>query len=260
MSHPMNRRQFLAASAALAAAWPNGKRGAVSLTFDDARPSQLDPGLPLLAQGGARATFYVSPHRVRERPDEWRAALKAGHEIGHHTLSHPCTGNYAFSRKNALETYNLPRMERDLDAATAEIRSLLGMTPASFAYPCGQTYVGRGESLHSYIPLIAKRFLCGRGYLNEAANDPDICDLAYLMGAGYDQLPFDSVKALLDNAAREGRWLILVGHDIGPRKFQSVESDILLATCRYANDPTNGLWLAPVHEIARHVQQRQKAA
>jgi peptidoglycan-N-acetylglucosamine deacetylase len=256
----VKRREFLAAAAAMAAPWPDGKRGAVSLTFDDARPSQLDPGMALLERGKARATFYVSPHRVRERTADWRAVVKAGHEIGNHTKTHPCTGNYAFSRKNALENLDLPHMERDLDDATKEIQDLLGISPASFAYPCGQTYVGRGEQLISYIPLVAKRFLSGRGYLNEAANDPSICDLAYLMGTGYDQVPFADVKRLMDVAAREGRWLILVGHDMGERKFQSVEAEILLETCRYANDPANGLWLATVEEVARRVQQMQKAA
>ncbi|MCL4793364.1 MAG: polysaccharide deacetylase family protein [Bryobacteraceae bacterium] len=259
MSTPLDRREFLAAAGAALSPWPHGRRGAVSLTFDDARPSQLDPGMALLEKGKARATFYVSPHRVRERVEDWRAAVKAGHEIGNHTKTHPCTGNYAFSRKNALETLDLAHMERDLDDATAEIKQMLGVTPVSFAYPCGQTYVGRGENLKSYIPLVAKRFLSGRGYLNEAANDPTICDLAYLMGTGYDQVPFTEVKRMMDTAAREGRWLILVGHDMGPRKFQSVEAEILIETCAYANDPANGLWLATVGEVARHVAAQRKS-
>ncbi|MCL4841753.1 MAG: polysaccharide deacetylase family protein [Bryobacteraceae bacterium] len=260
MTKQWRRREFLAAAAVMTAApWPEGRRGAVSLTFDDARPSQLDPGMALLEKGGARATFYVSPQRVRERTADWKAVLKAGHEIGNHTKSHPCTGNYAFSRKNALETFDLARMERDLDEATAEIKEMLGVTPESFAYPCGQTYVGRGEQLKSYIPLVAKRFVSGRGYLNEAANDPGICDLAYLMGTGYDQMPFTEVKRLMDTAAREGRWLILVGHDMGAKKFQSVEAEILVETCRYANDPANGLWLATVGEVARHVAGQRKS-
>lgn len=259
MRESVSRREFLAAAALAPFAWPGGKRGAVSLTFDDARPSQLDPGMELLARTKTRATFYVSPHRVRERAAGWRAAIAAGHEIGNHTKSHPCTANYAFSRKNALEDFTLARMERDIDEATAEIRALLGVTPRSFAYPCGQTYVGRGAAHASYVPLIAGRFLTGRGYLNEAANDPEVGDLAYLMGTGYDELPFAQVKRLLDDAAREGRWLILVGHDMGERKFQSVEAEVLLATCRYAADPANGLWLAPVGEVAEHIRKNRRA-
>lgn len=248
----------MAAALAAQGPWPPGRRGAVSLTFDDARPSQLDPGMALLAETSARATFYVSLDRVRERTAQWREALEAGHEIGNHTMSHPCSGNFAFSRRNALEDFGLARMERDIDEASAAIHDLLGVTPRSFAYPCGQTFVGRGATQASYVPLVAKRFLAGRGYLNETANDPGFCDLAYLMGAGYDQLPFEEVKRLMDAAARDGRWLILVGHDIGPRKYQSVESEVLRATCRHASDPANGLWLATVAEVAAHIRKTRQ--
>ena len=37
--------------------WPEGKTAALSLTFDDARLSQVDQGLPLLDSYGVKATF-----------------------------------------------------------------------------------------------------------------------------------------------------------------------------------------------------------
>jgi peptidoglycan/xylan/chitin deacetylase (PgdA/CDA1 family) len=44
--------------------WPAGKRAAISLSFDDARQSQVDVGLPLLDRYGDKATFYLSPAGV----------------------------------------------------------------------------------------------------------------------------------------------------------------------------------------------------
>ncbi len=41
--------------------WPEGKRVALSLTFDDARVSQAQVGIPLLDRYSVKATFYVSP-------------------------------------------------------------------------------------------------------------------------------------------------------------------------------------------------------
>ena len=38
--------------------WPEGKKMAISLTFDDARLSQADLGIPLLDKYGVKATFY----------------------------------------------------------------------------------------------------------------------------------------------------------------------------------------------------------
>ena len=89
--------------------WPEGIRCAVSLAFDDARLTQVDKGIPLLNKYGIKATFYVSPEQLLQRADDWKQAVANGHEIGNHTMTHPCTGNYAFSRDNALEEYDLKR-------------------------------------------------------------------------------------------------------------------------------------------------------
>jgi peptidoglycan/xylan/chitin deacetylase (PgdA/CDA1 family) len=136
-------------------AWPKGKRAALSLTFDDARPSQVDAGLPLLNGHGVKATFYVQPEGLGKRLDGWKAAVASGHEIGNHTISHPCTGNYAFSRENGLEDYTLDRIEAEMTGANELIRRDLGISPTSFAYPCGQTFVGRGLDVRSYVPIVA---------------------------------------------------------------------------------------------------------
>src|SRR5437016_1452750 len=93
--------------------WPGGARAAVSLSFDDARPSQAERGIPLLDRLGMRATFFVSPERVLD-PAPWKRAAQAGHEIGNHSMTHPCSGNFPWSRDNALEDYTLERMEKEL--------------------------------------------------------------------------------------------------------------------------------------------------
>src|SRR2546423_13100266 len=86
-------------------AWPEGKQAALSLSFDDARMSQVDSGTALLNKFGIKATFFVVPSAVEESIDGWRQAVANGHEIGNHSLTHPCTGNFSWSRKNALEEY-----------------------------------------------------------------------------------------------------------------------------------------------------------
>ena len=136
--------------------WPDGRKAALSLTFDDARESQVDVGLPLLNEHGVRATFYVLPDGARKRLALWKAALAAGHEIGNHSSSHPCTGNFAFSRTNALEDYTLERLEADVAVANAALAADLGRAPTAFAYPCGQSFVGRGEGVRSYVPVVGR--------------------------------------------------------------------------------------------------------
>jgi peptidoglycan-N-acetylglucosamine deacetylase len=250
--------QSPAASAADAAFhWPEGKRMAVSLTFDDSRPSQIDTGLAVLQKEGVKVTFYVHASRVAERLEGWKQALADGHEIGSHTLTHPCTGNYPFSRKNALEDYDLDRMAQELDGNSRRVHELLGVTPKDFAYPCGLKFVGRGRNVKSYVPLVAARFLSGRGYLDEAPNDPSFVDLAQAMGTPFDDLDFAQMKKIVDDAATTGRWVIFVGHDIGSRAFQVTDVAALRQLCDYLKDPANGVWLGTVDEIGAYVRDHQ---
>lgn len=234
-------------------AWPAGTRAAVSLTFDDGRGSQTDVGLPILNAAGVRATFYVSPSSVQRRLTAWQRVVRSGHEIGNHSLRHPCTGNLPFARQKALEDYTLLRMAEELDQASAELERLLGVRPQTFAYPCGQAYVGRGRGVQSYVPLVAERFLAGRGWRDESMNDPAFCDLAQLLAIEMDGLTFEQVKALAEEAAEKGSWLVLAGHEVGTGGRQTTRTDTLRAFCDYARDASHGLWVDTVVTITRHV-------
>ena len=235
--------------------WPHGKKCAVSLSFDDARVSQVDAGLPILRRHGVRATFYVIMGNVEQRLAGWRAAVAAGHEIGNHTVTHPCSGNFIFSRATALENRTLADMERDLDEATAKIQDQLGVTPTTFAYPCGQTWVGRGEELQSYVPLVARKFAVGRGFKQESDNDPAFCDLAQVAGTDFDRQSFEQLSTLVINAAEHGRWLVLAGHDVGTEGNQSVAKNVLDEFCRYCLDPANGVWIDTVATVGAYVRK-----
>lgn len=236
--------------------WPDGKRAAVSLSFDDGRVSQVDTGLALLKRANVKVTFYVTPGAVEKRLDDWKRAVAEGHEIGSHSLTHPCTGNYTFSVNNALEDFDLPKMAAQLDEATDRIHKLLGVKPTTFAYPCGLKFVGRGRDVKSYVPLIAERFLVGRGYLDESPNAPAVTDLAQAMGTPIDDLDFPQMKAIVDGAAKEGRWIIFAGHDFGARRRQTTDTNALEALIAYLKDPANGIWLGTVAEVGGYVKKQ----
>lgn len=231
--------------------WPAGKRFAVSLSFDDARLSQIDVGQRLLADLKLKATFYVSIPAMLKRLDGWKQMVKDGHEIGNHSFSHACTGNYRFTKP--LEDFTLEEMAADIDRATGEIEHHLNLKPKSFAYPCGQKFIGRGRTARSYVPLIADRFQTGRGYYDEMPNVPTVCDMAALMGTHGDGLDFSAWRTILDKAAREGRWVIFAGHEIGQLGHQITSTETLRAFATYAADPSNGLWLDTVSTIASYI-------
>jgi peptidoglycan/xylan/chitin deacetylase (PgdA/CDA1 family) len=238
-------------------AWPEGKRVALSLSFDDARQSQVDVGLAVLDRQKVKATFYVVPSGVERNPEGWKKIVASGHEIGNHSLNHPCTGNFAWSRQKALEDYSLEKMRDELKQANRRIKELLGVTAESFAYPCGQTFVGRGVDTKSYVPIVAALFGSGRGWMSEAPNDPGFCDLAQATGIEMDGHDFEQILPVLESARGAGLWVSLAGHDIGQGGPQTTRVAMLEKLMAYANDPANKIWIAPVGAVAKYVRERR---
>src|SRR5690349_14541616 len=87
---------FLLSSAILAqnnSPW-NGKKCAVVLTYDDGLNVHLTKVIPALDSVGLKGTFYVSNYfnGINSQIPGWRKAAAEGHELGNHTVYHPCAG------------------------------------------------------------------------------------------------------------------------------------------------------------------------
>jgi peptidoglycan/xylan/chitin deacetylase (PgdA/CDA1 family) len=241
--------------------WPNGAEMALSLTFDDGRPTQVTHAIPLLDAFDVKATFYSQPENLRNELAGWRRAVAVGHEIGNHTVGHPCTGNFAWVRYDGvvLESYDLERMRAEIVQANDEIEEMLGVRPVSFAYPCGQTYVGRGRDTRSYVPLVAELFQTGRRWLDETSNAPDHFDTAQVMAMRMDGEDFAAVQRMVERARHSGNWLVLAGHGVGDNPRWGTQLDMLKDLLAYAQNPDNRVWIAPVTEVATFIADQQAA-
>ncbi len=254
LSFFLSAQMLLAQQAETTFAWPEGKQIAISLSFDDARASQVDAGTALLDEYGVKGTFYVVPNSVKQRLEGWKKAVASGHEIGNHSFNHPCTGNFPWSRQKAIENYTLKQMRNELILANKDIKELLGVESEVFAYPCGQTYIGRGENTKSYVPVVSKLFLSGRGWLDEGPNAPEFCDLAQLTGMEMDGKDFEQILPLIENAKKSGAWLVLAGHEMGTSGNQTTRLSMMKKLIEYAQNPANGIWIAPVGTVAKYIK------
>ena len=62
----------------------------IALTFDDGPcPRYTEEILSILAENGAKATFFIIGENAKAHPELVKAAYDAGHEIGNHTYTHP---------------------------------------------------------------------------------------------------------------------------------------------------------------------------
>ncbi|HEY5751193.1 MAG TPA: polysaccharide deacetylase family protein [Chryseolinea sp.] len=237
--------------------WPSGKEAAISLTFDDARASQVEKGTALLDEYGVKATFYVLPGPVKEQLAGWKKAVASGHEIGNHSLNHPCSGNFPWARQKALEDFSMEDIRKELTESNKQIESMLNVKPQVFAYPCGQKFVGRGLNTKSYVPVVAELFVSGRGWRDEGPNDPTFCDMAQITGMELDGKTFESILPLIESARKNHQWIVFAGHEMNDSGEQTTRLETLRRLMEYVQNPGNGVWLAPVGSVVKYIKERK---
>jgi peptidoglycan-N-acetylglucosamine deacetylase len=110
----------------------------VWLTIDDGPdPDDTPRILELLAKHRARATFFVIGENVIAYPGLVRAIVEAGHEVAHHTQTHPLHTFWCASPQ---------RLRRELDQGLAALAAE-GVRPVRFRPPAGLKNLWLGRAL-----------------------------------------------------------------------------------------------------------------
>lgn len=110
----------------------------VWLTIDDGPDPEDTPRiLELLARHGARATFFLIGEKAAAHPELTRAIVAAGHEVGHHTHTHPLGSFWCASPW---------RLRRELDRALVTLGDS-GVRPTRFRPPAGLRNLFLGSAL-----------------------------------------------------------------------------------------------------------------
>ena len=232
--------------------WPHGTRAAVSLTYDDAIQSQLDHAAPALAQHGLVATFFLtgSSAVLSASPERFRELIKAGHELGSHTMYHPCDRSFSWvAPGHALQDYDAAKMDAELDESIQQLRDLGQTGPLSFAYPCGSTWLG--EQHTSYVPSIEKRFVAGRG-VNNRVSDPSRDSLSEV-----PSVPGDTDGATLttwvERALERGGWIVFTFHGVAG-DYLDVKADAHETLLAYLEQHKTTVWTERFGSVAQYIQ------
>lgn len=242
----------VAASTKGSVAWPRGASAAVSLTYDDAIQSQLDNAAPALARHGLVATFFLSGSSatLKAAPERFRALREAGHELGSHTLFHPCDRGLSFVQPGfALQDYDAARMDAELEESLQGLRDLGQPEPFSFAYPCGSTWIG--ESHVSYVPAIEKRFVAARGVANRVAN-PGSDSLFEVPSAPGNARAGDLID-WVEQALRSGGWIVFTFHGVAG-DYLAVQNDAHEALLAYLEQNKARVWTERFGTVAQYVK------
>jgi sialate O-acetylesterase len=246
---------FLSLSASLSAQseekpW-NGHECAVVLTYDDGLNVHLDKVIPVLDPAGLRGTFYLPANAVTlpVRIDEWRQAAENGHELGNHTLFHPCAGE-SKGRKWVksdydLDNYTFSRMIDEISLANTFLKALDGKEQRTFAYTCGDKMVEDS----SFVEAISGWFVAARDVLYRIEQPGEINRME--VGAlAVDGQSAEELIAEVKKARAEGGLLVFLFHGVGGEHSMNVSLEAHNKLVSYLAANKDEIWVAPMVEVA----------
>ena len=234
-------------------AWPHGKKAAVVLTYDDGLDCHLDVAAPALERHGFRGTFYVTGKSasLAARTDDWRDMAARGHELGNHTLFHPChKKTYDWVKPEYdLDSYTLEQLLSELHVANSLLKAVDGKEERSFAYTCtnhtieGVSFVDQMESL---FPSAR-----GEGPVPKSMGE---VDLYYAPAWGVVDPTGEELIQYVEEALRHGTMAVIMFHSVGGG-YLNVSAEAHEELLVYMEKRKDVLWVDTFQQVMKHVSQ-----
>lgn len=244
--------------------WPAGAACAVSLSYDDSLPVHYQRVAPLLERHDMRGTFYLSVRDIRD-PQAWKALAAGGHELGNHSLFHPCRrdpGNLSWLADHYdLSSYTAERFRDELTVANLVLDLLDGGRPRTYGNNCTNLTIGNGVQEQPMDTILAELFEAARGAITNQPVDPTepaFTRLGHFVGDGKS---FAQLRSEIDSACAHGGWIIYMFHGVGEgtHSLFIAEDDHRLLV-EWLDVRSGSVWTAPVVEVARYLKSADKTA
>lgn len=248
---------YLSAQSQSSMPW-NGKKCAVVLTYDDAIDQHLDNAIPVLDSLGLKATFYItgfSPSMQKRLP-EWKKIAANGHELGNHTLYHPCNGGPGrewVPKEYELDHYTVRRMVDETRTNNVLLQAMDGKTKRTFAYTCGEMKIGDS----SFINTMKDDFVAARAVRNEmhTINEIDLYNTdCFLVNNHTAAQMTEWVKKAMETHSL----LVILFHGVGGGNGLNITTGEHRKFLSYLRQNEKDIWIAPMIEAAAYIQQVQK--
>jgi peptidoglycan/xylan/chitin deacetylase (PgdA/CDA1 family) len=242
--------------------WPAGQQGAVTLSYDDAIPSHFQSVAPQLEKAGLRATFYIQVDTpgLSRNIDQWRKVARAGHELGNHTLYHPCRKDTPGQHTWLSDDYNLThytpdRWLREMRVANLVLQLVDGKTERTFGNTCCDNYIGPLDDRTCLEELIPKLFVAGRGEFISKSIGPANANLAALGHFSGDGKSFAQLRDEIEAAVREGKWIFYMFHGVGKGTHSlCIEAEEHRKLVEYLSAGKDRIWTAPAVDVAGYLK------
>jgi peptidoglycan/xylan/chitin deacetylase (PgdA/CDA1 family) len=232
----------------------NHKGCAVVLTYDDGIDADLYRVAPALDSLGLKATFYVigSSSSVAGRLAEWRLVAQHGHELGNHTLFHPCEGGLPgrdwVQGDNDLRRYTVKRAVDEIRVNNVLLQAIDGKTTRTFAYPCGDLKIGDT----AFYDRLRKDFVAARGVtpLMQSIDKIDLDNIGCYFISGQTS---EQMIALVKEAMNKHALLVFLFHGVGGGHSINEDAGAHSRLLHYLKDHESEIWIAPMVDVAEYV-------
>jgi len=242
--------------------WPHGAKAAVCLTYDDALDGQLDYAIPQLDSAGLKGTFFCTGNSpcLYKRMDEWRKAAKNGHELGNHTLFHPCLGVKPdgskmdwVSPENDLQNYTLSKLMNELKTANTLLKAIDGKEQRTFGYTCSDCTVGAGVSFTESIKTL---FTGARsdGQIPETMNGYNIYKTP---SWGVNDNSAEDLIAYINKARDKGTIAVIMFHSVGGGYLNTGAAQHRQFV-EYINKNRKDFYCATFQEVMNYIKNNSK--
>lgn len=229
------------------------------LTYDDALNEQLSHAIPALDSIGLKGTFYLSDYfsGLQQQIPGWRKAAAKGHELGNHTVFHPCAGNLSGRQwvkpDYDLSRYTLTRITDEIKAMNTLLYAIDGKSIRTFAFPCSDLTVNDTP----YINGLKNELIAARAVRNRLSDidSIDVYNINCFMvnGESGEQL-IDWVK----KAEANGKLLVILFHGVGGGHSLNVSLTAHHQLLQYLKQHQKDIWVAPMLSVVQYINQRKK--
>jgi peptidoglycan/xylan/chitin deacetylase (PgdA/CDA1 family) len=245
--------------------FPNGSHTAVCLTYDDGIASHFEDVAPTLERFGLRGTFNtpIADSSVIGHVTEWREVAARGHELGNHSLFHPCRStptdlkpwlNPAYN----LVDYNERRLREELEVANFALQMIDGQTQRTYANTCYHRTIGSGETEQPMEPILADYFLAARGALTHKPVDLEHIDWMNIGTAAGDRRTYADLRAEVEALTQTGGWIIYTFHGVGQGTHNHhILYQEHLQFAEWLGQNQSRIWTAPMIDVARYVKAQK---
>ncbi|WP_245681319.1 polysaccharide deacetylase family protein [Arcticibacter eurypsychrophilus] len=236
----------------------NNKQCAVVLTYDDAISIDLDNVIPALDSLNLKATFYIigSSPVVKSRMIEWRKAAANGHELGNHSLFHPCDGSLPgrdfVNLENDLSKYSLIRAINEIKINNTLLTAIDGQDLRTFAYPCGDLTVG-GKKFYDELKgdfVGARGVSAGLQTATQVNLDNIDCYFINGQSAAY-------MINLVVQAQRSNTLLVFLFHGVGGGHNINVDLNEHSKLLHYLKNNEKDIWITTMVNAAKYIKKEQ---